>query len=165
MRKTIGNMLTNLKKELLHYFKEGYIVLRHQHNDIYVHETKYENVDNILSDGFLAGLGEDNALGKGVHTFPLKCGRISELREDSYYIVFSSNEEHCHIVGTDNSNHELGEADFLVDRLSITNPKVYSLNEMLDISRNNFECKNVLKDYYGISNNISVTYANFCEIV
>ena len=65
------------KKELLHYFKESYIVLRHQHNDIYVHETKYENVDNILSDGFLAGLGEDNALGKGVYTFPLKCGRIS----------------------------------------------------------------------------------------
>ena len=77
----------------------------------------------------------------------------------------SSNEEHCHIVGTDNSNHELGEADFLVDRLNIANSKVYSINEMVNISRNNFEFKNVLKDYYGISNNISATYDNLCEIV
>lgn len=36
---------------------------------------------------------------------------------------------------------------------------------MMDISRNNFECKNVLKDYYGIANNFSVTYDNLCEIV
>lgn len=130
-----------------------------------MHETKYENVDKILSDGFLVGLGEYNTLGKGVYTFPLKCGRVSALREGSYYIVFSSNEEHCHIVGTDNSNHELGEAGFLVDRLNITNSKVYSINEMVNISRNNFEFKNVLKDYYGISNNVSATYDNLCEIV
>lgn len=153
------------KKELLRHLKESYIVLTHKHNDIYVHETKYETVDKILSDGFLIGSGEDNALGKGVYTFPLKCGRISTLRKDSYYIVFSSNEEHCHIVGTDDGNHELGEADFLVDKLSITNPKVYSVNEMMNISRNNFECKNVLKDYYGLLNNHLVTYDNLCEIV
>lgn len=80
------------KKELLHHFKESYVVLRHKHSDIYVHGTKYENVDKILSDDFLVGSGEYNALGKGVYTFPLKCGRISALRGDSYYIVFSSNE-------------------------------------------------------------------------
>lgn len=153
------------KKELLNHFKESYVVLRHKHSDIYVHETKYENVDKILSDGFLLGSGEDNALGEGVYTFPLKCGRISGLRKDSYYIVFSSSEEHCHIVGTDNGNHELGEADFLVDKLNIINPKVYSLKEILELSRKSFNPKKVLKEYYGLMNNSLVTYDNLCEIV
>lgn len=58
---------------------------------------------------FLIGYNNSNSLSKAIYTFPLSSGRISALRYDSYYIVFSSSEEHCHIVGTDNINHELGE--------------------------------------------------------
>lgn len=159
------NYAYKYKKEILNYFKESYIVIKHSHNDIYVHETPYENVDKILNDGYLIGTGEHNSLGKGVYTFPLKSGRVSALRNNSFYIVFSSNEEHCHIVGTDDSNHELGEANFLTDKLKILNPKIYSQKEILNLSKIYFNPNSVLRDYYGIDSNDYVTYGNLCEIV
>ena len=153
------------RKELLDCFRESYMVIVHRHKDIYIHETSFENVDKILNDGFLIGYDNDNSLGKGVYTFPLKSGRISALRDGSYYIVFTSNELHCHIVYTDNSNHELGEADFLIDKLKLIEPKVYSLNEMIKLSKNYFNPSNVLRNYYGIDDSVAVTYGNLCNVV
>lgn len=159
------NYAYNYKRELLDFFRKSYIVIRHKHSDIYVHETTYNKVDKILSDGFLIGYDDNNSLGKAIYTFPLSSGRISALRYDSYYIVFSSSEEHCHIVGTDDSNHELGESDFLVDKLEIKHPRVYTQKEMYEFSRLNFDSENVLSNYYGIGDMLDVNYDNLCEIV
>lgn len=154
------------KNKLVRILKESYVVIRHSHKDIYVHETKPNLVDKILDDGYLISSDDcDNAIGKGVYTFPLYSGRFSVLSHDSKYIVFTSKEEHCHIVATDDGNHELGEADFLTDRLEIINPHVYSLGEIQKLSEECFNSRFVLKDYYGIDYNGEVTYDSLCDIV
>ena len=157
--------IAKYKNKVLEYADCSYLVIKHKHKDFYVHETRPNLVDKILQDGYLLAGGEENCLGKGVYTFPLYSGRFSSLYSDSKYLVFEANEEHCHVVGTDDSNHELGEADFLVDKLEINKVKVYSLNEIERLVENCFANHLTLKDYYGIDYEGEVNYHSLCEIV
>ena len=158
--------VANHKKEVLRESNQCYLVLKHKHHDFYIHATKSENVDSILSSGYLiADDNKFNALGKAVYTFPLMSGRFDCSSEDLSYIVFESNEEHFHIVETDDSDHELGESDFLVDKLKIINPSVFNFDEITRISRKYFNSKGVLRNYFGIDSNVRVEYDDLCKIV
>lgn len=129
------------------------VMVRDEHNDVYIHNVQsIEAAHKIIEEGFLSldYANEDCSFGRAVYTYPLGGGRY--FSSNQYAIIFSTHQEHYHVVDDLDSNTTVGEAIFLKD-VKLINPKIVKPCDVIDTVSENFDFKRALVDYYGFSSN------------
>lgn len=165
--KTYFEYIMKYKSDIIRFLPIDYMGFKHKHMDSYIHFSRNSDIEKILKEGYLRvdNSNEINSVGKAVYTYPLKSGIFFGNNDsDSSFLVFESEQEHCHITQTNDTPCCIGEADFFSD-VKLINPRVFTFNEINDIIKDNFNWKNAQKEYYGIDVIEDATYDTFLNVL
>lgn len=128
---------------------ESYVGVKEKHKDMYIHYVKdLDTVTNIINEHKLKVSGEDNCMGAAVYTYPVKSGRYIP---DYYGIIFTTSDKHVHIFDSEDSNHSIGECNFLND-IVLETFTILTEDKVKDWIRMNWDSTDNLNHYYGIDN-------------
>lgn len=157
------NYVMKNKSDIMRYLDVSYLCFKHRHTDKYIHFAPINVLKQIIATGKMSSRtsSEDNTIGKGIYTYPLKSGMYFCNGDVNNYgfIIFETDALHHHIVQTDDTPYAIGEADFLLDEIDVkVEPIIYTEKEIEEISREEFDWSYARDNYYGIPN-----YINHCD--